>query len=114
MAQEEPLKGWNHLPDLPLTASPLFQWPPRPLAALKWWLNGWFLISEKLIIVAVTFATLTWFQPPLDQTKTLSLAWILPMYLRNLILMTAIAGSLTCSSTHSLRRANASDTTPAR
>ena len=94
MAQEDQLSGWNHLPDLPLKASPLFQWPPKPLAAIKWWLSGWFLISEKLIIVAIAFASLTWFQPPLEQSNNLSLSWIAPMLLRNLVLMTVVAGSL--------------------
>ncbi|WP_027256658.1 sterol desaturase family protein [Leisingera aquimarina] len=91
---EKELKGWNHLPPLPLQTSPLFQWPPRPVAALKWWLNGWFLISEKLIIAAIALISFHWFQPPLEESQSLSLSWIAPMYLRNLVLMGAVAGLL--------------------
>lgn len=91
---EQELKGWNHLPPLPLQTSPLFQWPPRPVAALKWWLSGWFLISEKLIIAGIALISFYWFQPPLEQSRHLALDWILPMYLRNLVLMGGVAGLL--------------------
>lgn len=91
---EKELKGWNYLPALPLQTSPLFHWPPRPVAALKWWLNGWFLISEKLIIAAIALISFYWFQPPLEQSQSLSLSWIAPMYLRNLVLMGGVAGLL--------------------
>jgi len=88
------LKGWNHLPNVPLQTSPMMQWPPRPIAALKWWLGGWFLISEKLIIVGIAFICWTWFQPPLEQTAALSWEWSLPMYIRNMVLMAGVAGAL--------------------
>ncbi|WP_264211532.1 sterol desaturase family protein [Leisingera thetidis] len=91
---EQELKGWHHLPPLPLQTSPLFQWPPRPVAALKWWLSGWFLISEKLIIAGIALISFCWFQPPLEQSRHLGLDWILPVYLRNLVLMGGVAGLL--------------------
>lgn len=91
---EAKLKGWNHQPDTPLQVSPLFSWPPRPLAILSWFWNGWFLISEKLILVAVAFVAFTWFQPPLEQTQSLAFGWIAGLYLRNLVLMFAVAGAL--------------------
>ncbi|KIN73736.1 C-5 sterol desaturase [Sulfitobacter guttiformis KCTC 32187] len=56
--------------------------------------NSWFLITEKLIIVAIAFASFYWFQPPLGETQTLAFGWIAEMYLRNLLLMTAVAGGL--------------------
>lgn len=92
---ETSLKGWNHLPaNLPIQTSPMFQWPPRPIAALRWWLVSWFLISEKLVIAMTALACWQWLQPPLEQAVTLSWTWILPMYARNLVLMTAVAGVL--------------------
>ena len=89
-----PLKGWNHSPDVPLAASPFFAWPLRPLAMLKWVWNAWFLISERLILVGFAFASFYWFQPPLEETKFLSFGWIAEIYIRNLLLMFAVAGSL--------------------
>ena len=58
---EANLKGWNHQPDTPLTVSPLFQWPLRPMAILRWFWNSWFLISEKLVLVGIAFASMIWF-----------------------------------------------------
>jgi len=91
---ETPLKGWNHVPDVPLQVSPFFRWPLRPLAMLKWVWDAWFLVTERLIIVGIAFISITWFQPPLVETQTLAVGWIAQMYLRNLILMSAVAGGL--------------------
>ncbi|MFT5651777.1 MAG: lathosterol oxidase, partial [Yoonia sp.] len=91
---DAPLKGWNHVPVVPLQVSPFFQWPLRPLDMLAWVWNAWFLITEKLIIVGIAFISFYWFQPPLEETKTLAFGWIAEMYVRNFILMTAVAGGL--------------------
>ena len=88
------LKGWNHVPDTPLAVSPLFTWPLRPSEILRWVWNAWFLISERLILVAIAFVSVTWFQPPLEETQTLALGWIAELYARNMVLMTAVAGGL--------------------
>jgi hypothetical protein len=58
---EAPLKGWNRVPDVPIQVSPLFSWPLRPFEILAWVWNSWFLITEKLIIVAVAFNSFYWF-----------------------------------------------------
>ena len=55
MMSDAPLKGWNHTPNVPLQVSPLFSWPPRPMAMAKWVFNSWFFITEKLIIVGIAF-----------------------------------------------------------
>lgn len=91
---DAPLKGWNHVPDVPLQVSPFFTWPLRPRAMLAWIWNAWFLITERLIIVGVAFASLAFFQPPLEETQTLAFGWVTEMYLRNLVLMTLVAGGL--------------------
>jgi len=88
------LKGWNHLPQTPLTVSPLFTWPWQPAAILRWFWNSWFLISEKLILVAIAFISVTWFQPPLEETRTLAFGWIAELYIRNFVLMCLVAGGL--------------------
>lgn len=51
-------------------------------------------MSERLIIVCIAFATFVWFQPPLETTKTFSIDWIAGLYLRNLILLSVVAGGL--------------------
>ncbi len=88
------LPGWNHVPPVPLQVSPLFQWPLRPMAILRWFWDSWFLISEKLILLGIAFACVAWIQPPLDVTDTLAPGWIVEIWLRNLVLMTLVAGGL--------------------
>ena len=90
----EPLKGWNHVPEVPLRVSPFFCWPPRPAEMLRWLWQSWFLISEKLIILGVAVASYHWFQPPLAETRTFAFGWIAEIYVRNFLLIFAVAGAL--------------------
>lgn len=91
---DAPIKGWNHVPQVPIRTSPLFDWPPRPLAIARWFWGGWFLITEKLVILALACLSYLWFQPPLEETRTLALGWIFEIWLRNMTLMTLVAGGL--------------------
>lgn len=91
---EEQLKGWNHLPEIPLKVSPLFVWPLNPVELAKWVWNSWFLITERLIILGIAIASFYWFQPPLEESKTLAFGWIGQMYLRNVLLAFGVAGGL--------------------
>lgn len=61
---------------------------------LLWLWSSWFLITEKLIIVGLAFISFYWFQPPLEEMQTLAVGWIAEIYIRNLVLMTAVAGGL--------------------
>ncbi|MEM7465199.1 MAG: sterol desaturase family protein, partial [Pseudomonadota bacterium] len=88
------LKGWNHMPDVPLTVSPLFSWPLRPVEMVKWVWNSWFLLSEKLIILGIAIFSYLWVQPPLEQTKTLAIGWIAKIYAWNFLLIFVVAGVL--------------------
>ncbi len=92
--QPASLKGWNHTPGVPLQVSPLFRWPLRPLDVVRWVWGRWFLISERLILVATAGASLAWFQPPLAVTADLAPGWILALYARNFVLFSLVAGGL--------------------
>ena len=94
VADKDPLPGWNYTPDVPLQVSPVFRWPLSPMAVLTWFWTRWFLISEKLILVALALITWFWFHPPLETTATLAPGWILGLYARNLILFTTVVGAL--------------------
>lgn len=87
-------KQWHYMPQVPVQTSPLFAWPPKPVKAIKWIAGSWFTISENVILVIL--ATLIWIyaSPSLETAQTLRLEWILPVYLRNIILMTMVAGGL--------------------
>ena len=87
-------RQWHHRPPVPINASPFFAWPIDPRAMGRWVASRWFVFGENLILVVL--ATLCWafLQPDLEAARTLSIDWIGPMYVRNLILITIIAGGL--------------------
>lgn len=85
---------WNHTPELPIPVSPLWQWPPKPLKVLKWYADGWFFLTINMGILALAWVSYLWFSPTLAQAATLSPGWVALIFLRNLILITLIAGGL--------------------
>ncbi len=91
---EPKLKGWNHIPEVPIQVSPFFRWPLRPLSMLRWVWGSWLLISEKLIILAISCACYLWLSPSLEEAARLEVGWIAQIYVRNLLLIFCIAGLL--------------------
>lgn len=85
---------WHYAPDVPVQTSPLFAWPPRPVAAFKWMLRSWFVLTEQSVLVI--FALLSWFfvAPTLEQAAVLEWGWAVEVWLRNVALMFVVAGGL--------------------
>lgn len=72
----------------------MFSWPPDPVKIFRWIAARWFTVAENSILVIVASVSWFWFQPPLEETKALSLGWIAEMYLRNFVLLLVVAGGL--------------------
>lgn len=87
-------RQWNYRPAEPIATSPLFQWPPRPVNIGRWFSARWLKFGENLIIVVLAVITWHYFQPPLAEVKTLGLGWIAQMFLRNVLLISVVAGGL--------------------
>ncbi len=87
-------KEWNHEPTLPIAVSPLWQWPPKPLMALKWYADGWFFLTINMAILGLACASYLWASPSLDQTLTFDFSWVLMIFARNFILLLCVAGGL--------------------
>lgn len=87
-------KQWQYIPNVPVQTSPLFAWPPQPVKALKWISGSWFSIGENLILVALACLVWIFASPSLETAKTLEAGWIGLVYIRNLALMTLVAGGL--------------------
>ena len=87
-------RQWHYIPAVPIQTSPLFAWPPEPKRIARWIGDSWFTIGENLILVGIACVSWFWFQPPLEETKTLALGWIAQMWLRNFILISVVAGGL--------------------
>ena len=80
-------------PAVPLVISPLFSWPPRPARLLA--VNARTLVGP-VFLVHVGLSALVWYRltPPLDQMAEIRPGWILTIWARNLLLLTAVAGGL--------------------
>ena len=89
-----PRREWNHMPDVPIPVSPLWQWPPRPWAAFRWYFDGWFFLTINMAIVALAFVSFVWFSPTLDQARSLQLSWVSLVFARNFVLLGLVAHGL--------------------
>ena len=87
-------RQWNYLPETPIKVSPFFSWPPHPGAMAKWVAARWFAIAENSIIAGLAVLTWVFLQPSLETARNLEFGWIAAMFLRNLALITIVAGGL--------------------
>lgn len=95
MSSEKPKRSiWNYHPDLPIRNSPVFELPFKPTAALWWVTRKWVTLSGYVIFAGLAAIVYYNFLPDLSEMQTLSLGWIGPLVLRNLILMIVVAGLL--------------------
>ena len=85
---------WHTRPNTPAQTSPLFNWPLQPKAIWQWFAARWLVVGENTVLLVLALVSWFLFQPPLETSKTFSIDWILPMYLRNLVLMISVAGGL--------------------
>jgi sterol desaturase/sphingolipid hydroxylase (fatty acid hydroxylase superfamily) len=87
-------KRGDWAPPEPLRYAPILEWPPRPLAFLKWMFGypGFFL-PWGIFYMAVP--TLIWLYatPSLEAMKTFEIGWVSYIVVRNLVLILLWAGS---------------------
>lgn len=77
-------KRGNWTPNTPYEYAPVFVWPPRPRAFLRFvfWTPGYFLPWNMLYAVIV-LAMWVWFTPDLKTMQSLEFSWILLILVRN-------------------------------
>jgi len=83
---------WNH--QTPVVFSALFDWPPRPLAALAALTKRWVTVSRNTLFLLLAILVYNFLLPDLSEMASLSLHWIAPLFLRNIALMLLVAGGL--------------------
>jgi sterol desaturase/sphingolipid hydroxylase (fatty acid hydroxylase superfamily) len=74
-------KRGDWTPTQPGVCAPVFAWPPRPLAWLKW-LPGYFL-PYNLLFAASALAWWQWVVPDVEVMKTPAPGWIARLYVVN-------------------------------
>ena len=87
-------RQWHHRPPVPIQVSPFFSWPIEPGRMAGWLAVRWINIAENSILVVIAFVCWRWFQPSLEEARTLAPGWIAQIYLRNLVLLLIVAGGL--------------------
>jgi len=75
--------------------APLFVWPPQPLKLLRW-LFGYpgYLWPINTFFIGLGLLTWFFFQPPLSQAVHLAVGWIVLMFLRNMVLIGVVYGTI--------------------
>ena len=85
---------WNYRPEVPIQVSPLFSRPFSPAAAVKWFVRGWFPLSENLLVLTLALISWFFFSPALVRCQVFQFDWIAEIFVRNLVLMFIVAGGL--------------------
>ena len=88
------IKGWNHIPKVPISVSPFFSWPLSPKKMFTWVLERWLTLTENVIILAFAFLTYFFLQPSMETTIHFSIDWIVGIWVRNILLLSLVAGTL--------------------
>ncbi len=74
--------------------SPLFAWPPKPLAAFKYLFRfPGYLYPWQILYFGLATVTWLYFLPALSRCVTFQPSWILEMFVRNLVLLVLIFGA---------------------
>ena len=85
---------WNWHPELPLKLPPVFVWPPRPIAAIKYLLGRSFLFSQITLYIALSFVSWYYLYPDLSHWKEFSFGWIFQVYVVNQAISIIFASGL--------------------
>jgi sterol desaturase/sphingolipid hydroxylase (fatty acid hydroxylase superfamily) len=85
---------WNYHPELPLANRSVFSWPPEPGFLARWFWTNWLTLSERMMLVIISFAAWYFLYPSLEASKILAIGWIVQTWAVNMGLMIAAAGGL--------------------
>jgi len=83
----------GYQPPDPIEVPPLYAWPPRPLAALRW-ICSVLLFPWGFVFIALAVVTWNYLTPSLAQMSSLEPGWMALIWLRNAVLLTLVAGGL--------------------
>ena len=84
-------KNWNWHPDIPIHASPLFEFPLNLAAIIRWYVGAWLPITEYSVYLLLAIGVWFWLIPPLPEMETLAVGWVGAIWARNLFMMAAFA-----------------------
>ncbi len=93
MSEQSMTSRAGYQPPDPIEVPPLYAWPPRPAAALRWLATG-LLFPWGLFFTVLAVVTWHYLTPSLGTMATLEPGWMALIWLRNAALLTLVAGGL--------------------
>jgi sterol desaturase/sphingolipid hydroxylase (fatty acid hydroxylase superfamily) len=93
-ARDPEVERWNYRPEGIVPLNPLFDWPIRPMAVLRWYRGAWFQITSISTCFAIAVVVYAFFLPPLENMKTLQVGWIFRIWLLNVIPQIVVASTI--------------------
>ena len=85
---------WNYTPEIPVAITPIFDWPPTPIKAIRWLASYWLAVSMVVTEMILAVVIYQFFQPSTVEMSQFAVGWIAQIWIRNVILMLLIAGGL--------------------
>ncbi|WP_336098324.1 sterol desaturase family protein [Roseovarius sp. CH_XMU1461] len=93
-AHDPEAERWNYRPEAPVALNPLFHWPPRPMAVLRWYRGAWLTLGSLSLCLAMAVAVYLWVMPPLSEMREFAPGWMITVWLMNVVPQCLVAGSL--------------------
>ena len=93
MSQNPSRRPRGYQPPDPIEVPPLYAWPPRPVAAIRW-LTTQMLVPWGFVFLGLAMASWFFFTPSMESMATWSVDWVGLIWLRNAVLLTLVAGGL--------------------
>ncbi|NVK98017.1 sterol desaturase family protein [Ruegeria pomeroyi] len=93
-SQDAEAARWNYRPENPVGLNPLFSWPPRPAAVLRWYRGAWLQLTSLTLCLVLAVAAYTWFLPPLEAMQSFAPGWMFRVWLLNMVPQIMVAGGL--------------------
>ena len=85
---------WNYRPDGPVGLNPLFNWPPRPAAILRWYRGAWLPLTSLTLCMALAMVAYLAFLPALETMQSFAPGWMFRVWLLNMLPQILVAGGL--------------------
>jgi len=83
---------WNHRG--PVVFSAVFDWPWQPQAVFLALTKRWVTVTRNVLFLSMAVIVYNFFIPDLAEMATLSWHWVFPILVRNVILLSVVAGGL--------------------
>ena len=85
---------WNHRPTGPVALNPMFDWPPKFFAIMRWYSAYWLAASTTTLALVLAIAAYFTILPSLEAMQKPQLGWITRVWIANLVPHTICAGVL--------------------